>query len=173
MKNIFKYLATMAMCVALTGLVACDPEPDPEPTPDTYTESATYGIIYDDAHVAAGEILTIHPTLGEIDNDFVSIELLPENKTDNSLETKMKVELLEGPDVMKDIMICYGETCKNPTCPWTSDAFTLEPGVNYNMLVKFDYAPSKVTSKTTYRLTLGKGASLDDPQVILINVNAQ
>ena len=172
MKNIFKYLATMAMCVALTGLVACDPD-DPEPTPDTYTESATYGIIYNESHVAAGEILTIHPTLSELSNDFATIELLPENKTANNLETRMKVELLEGPDVMKDIMICYGETCKNPTCPWTSDPFTLVPGVNNDMLIKFDYSPSKVTEKTTYRLTLGKGTSLDDPQTILINVNAQ
>ena len=54
-----------------------------------------------------------------------------------------------------------------------SDSLELLHKVQLDMLVKFDYAPSKVTSKTTYRLTLGKGASLDDPQVILINVNAQ
>lgn len=173
MKNIFKYLALTAMCVAMTGMAACEPDPDPDPTPDTYTESATYGIIYEGSNVAAGEILAIHPSASEITLDFASIELLPENKTGNNLETKLKVELLEGPDAMKDIMICYGETCKNPTCPWTSDAFTLAPGVNNDMLIKFDYSPSKVTSKTTYRMTIGKGESLEDPQVILINVNAE
>ena len=173
MKNIFKYLAAMAMCVALTGLVACDPEPDPQPEPDTYTESTTYGIIYNEEYVAAGQTLVIHPTAEELNNDFSTIELLLDNKTSDDITTTMKVEKTEGPDAMNDIMICYGETCKNGSCPWSSDPFILEPGINYNMMIKFDYSPSLVTSKTTYRMTIGKGASFEDPQVIFINVNAQ
>lgn len=175
MKKMFNYLATMAMCVALTGLMACndDPEPTPEPEPNPYTESNTYAINYNNSAIAAGTTLEYHPTSSQIEMDFATIELIPVNKTDGNLATVLKVEKIEGPETMDDIMICYGETCKNPHCPWVSDPFTLVPGENNQMLIKFDYTPSMVTSKTTYRMTMGKGATLDDPQVILINVNAQ
>lgn len=169
MKNIFKYLSTMALCVAMTGLVACEPEPDPTPT---YSESNTYAIIYNGNPIAAGEILSYHPTITETANDLAVIHLLLENKTGATQTTKMKVEKIEGPASMDDLMICFGEECNNPTAPWTSPVFSLEPGVNEQLPITFDYTPSKVTEKTTYRMTIGKGASLEDPQVILINVNA-
>ena len=171
MKNIFKYLAVMAMSVALTGLVACDPEPDPEPTPDTYTESTTYAIIYEDNAVAAGTTLVYNPSDDEIRNGLAVIHLLLENKTSETVSTVMIVEKTEGPAAMDDLMICFNEDCNNPTAPWTSSPFTLEPGVNYQMPISFDYNPSKVTSKTTYRVSICKSGSLEDPQVIFINVN--
>lgn len=172
MKKMFKYLASLAMCVALAGLTACEPEPDPEPTPDTYTESGSYAILYNGEAIAAGETLTYNPSIGETTNDLAVIHLLFENKTESPLSTVMKVEKIEGPAAMDDLMVCFGEECNSPTAPWTSNPFTLEPGVNSDFPVTFDYAPSKVTSKTTYRMTIGKGSALEDPQVILINVNA-
>ncbi len=164
-------MASMAMCVALMGLVAC--EPDPEPTPDILTESSTYAIHYNGNAVAAGETIVIHPSLDEISNDLAIVHLLLENKTNTIQSTAMKVEKIEGPAAMDDLMICFGEDCNSPTAPWTSSTFNLEPGVNENFPISFDYAPRKVSEKTTYRMTIGKGTSLEDPQVILINVNAE
>ena len=173
MKNIFKTMSMIAISTAMFALSACGGD---EPTPDnneTYNESGSYAILYNGSAVAAGETLTFHPSASEIDFDWATIHLLPENKTGNALSTVMKVELAEGPDAMKDLSICYGETCKTGVAPWTSDPFTLEPGVNQNMEILFDYTPSKVTAKTTFKLTMGKGTAMEDPQVIFINVNAQ
>ncbi len=170
MKTIFKKLAMMAIGVALFGLVACEKEKEED---TTYTESTSYGIVYEGNHIAAGETITIHPSRNEMENDFATIHLLLDNKTNANLTSVLKIEKVEGPATMNDIMICYGETCKNGSCPWVSDPFTLVPGINEDMLIKFDYTPSNVTEKTTYRMTIGKGASLEDPQAILINVNAQ
>lgn len=174
MKNIFKSLAMIAIGTAMLGLVACeDTDDDPIDTTETYSESASYAIIYNGDAIAAGATLEVHPTIDQVTMDFAAINILLENKTDGNLETMIKMEKLEGPDEMNKIMICYGETCKNPDCPWTSDAFTLTPGINENMAISFDYTPSKVGNKTVYRMTVGKAASLDDAQVILISISVQ
>ncbi len=170
MKKITKLLTAAAMLFAVAGFAACG-EDEPETT--TYTESNSYAIIYEGESIAAGQTITYHPTDRQIDLDLAAIDLLMENKTDANLETCIKIEKLEGPEEMNNLMICYGETCKSPTAPWTSDAFTLTPGVNDNMQVKFDYSPSAVTSKTVYRFTVAKSGSMGDPQVILINVCAE
>jgi len=170
MKKITKLLTAAVMLFAVAGFAACG-EDEPEET--TYTESNSYAIIYEGEAVPAGQTITYHPTTRQIDMDLVTLDLLMENKTDSDLETCIKIEKLEGPDAMDDLMICYGETCKSPTAPWTSDPFTLTPGINQNMLVKFDYTPSAVTSNTVYRFTVAKSGSMGDPQVILLNVCAE
>lgn len=176
MKNVFRIMLAAAMSVAMLALVACDPEkPDPEqnnPSGDSYTESTSYGIIIDGQNVAAGATINHVPSATETENDFASVDMLINNKTNDDLPTCLKVELLEGPDAMERFMMCYGPTCKEGHCPWTSDVFTLVPGINEDMLIKFEYYPSSVTSKTVYRITVGKGTKLSDPQVILINAKA-
>ena len=159
-----------AISVAMLAFVSCT-EKEQNVTPDEKTESTTYAILYDGSAVAASSTINYRPTLSETTNDFASVDLLLENKTNANQQTCLKIERTEGPDAMNRIMICYGETCKEGNCPWMSDAFTLVPGINSDMLVKFEYAPSQVTSQTTYRLTVGKGETLSDPQVIYINVN--
>ncbi len=162
MKNILKTLAFMVIGLAMTSIVACEKDD---------TDTPSYAIHYNGAVVADGETIVYNPGLNEINMDWATIELLPENKTSNTLETVMKIELVEGPADMNDLSICYGETCKTGVAPWTSDPFNLTAGLNQNMLIKFDYTPSKVTEKTTYRLTLGNGSSMKNPYVVYINVN--
>lgn len=170
MKNIFfKYLAAVAISIATLGLTSCDKEPEPEPN----TESTSFAILYNGNAVAAGSTLDFHPSADEIANDWAQVDLRLENKTSENIQAVLKVEMVEGPDAMNRIAICYGETCKNPLCPWTSDSFTLTPGVNQNLPIHYDYSPSMVTEKTTYRFTVAKASNLDDPQVIFITVNAQ
>jgi hypothetical protein len=170
MKKTFRIMLAAAVSVAMLGFTACK-EKEENQTHDEKTESATYAIHYDGSAVAAGSTIIYQPTLTESNADFASVDLLLENKTNANQQTCLKIERTEGPDQMNHIMICYGETCKDGDCPWSSDAFTLVPGINNDMLVKFEYSPSQVTSKTTYRLTVGKGATFTDPQVVYINVN--
>lgn len=174
MKNVFRIMLAAAMGVAMLALVACDPEkPAPEPdnsSTENYTESNSYGIIYNNQTVAAGATIVYTPSAAEIENDFAAVDFLINNKTDGNLRTCLKVELVEGPEAMKNIMMCYGITCKQGVCPWLSEPFTLTPGINQDMMIKFEYNPSSVTSKTTYRITVGLGTELADPQVILVNV---
>lgn len=166
MKNIFKYVAVAAISIAMMGLVSCKKD-------DSTTESATYAYVYQDQTVKANETIVFHPSQQEIRDDFATVEFLIENKTSEELSSVMKVEKVEGPEALNDLMICYGSTCKNGPCPWVSDPFMLVPGINQNMVIKLDYFPSQVTSKTVYRITIGKGTSISDPQVMLLNVNAQ
>ena len=160
MKNIFKNLAVVAMGIAMIGLVSCKKESD-----------VNYAIHHNGSEVVAGQTLTYNASLEEVRNDFASVDILLENKTDANLETCMKIEKVEGPSALNDIMICYGETCTSGTCPWMSEPFTLVPGINQNMLVKFEYSPSQVTEKTTYRFIVGTGKSMANPHEILININ--
>ena len=179
MKNIFKYLAVAAMSVALTGLVACDPEPKPEPepapdtTPSNYEESGSYAIQYHGDVLTAGQTINYYPTEEEFTNDLANFKFYINNKTDGNLSTCLKIEKMAGDDVMDNIMICFGETCKSGVCPWISDPFNLVPGVNENLPIKFSYSPSLVTSTTKYRFTIGKGTDLEDPQVMILNATAQ
>ena len=167
MKNIFKYVAVAAICTAMIGLVSCKKEDN------TTSASKSYAFVYQGQTIEPNQTIDFHPTGDEVRNDFATVEFLIENKTSEELSSVMKVEKVEGPDALNDLMICYGATCKNGSCPWVSDPFTLVPGINQNMMIKLDYFPSNVTSKTVYRVTIGKGTSMSDPQVMLINVNAQ
>ena len=169
MKTMIKLLTAAAMLIAVTGFVACNDEKENT----TYTDSKSYAIIYEGENVAAGQTVTFHPTARQIEQDFASIDLLMENKTESNLQTCLKIEKTEGPAEMDNMMVCYGETCKSPTAPWTSDPFTLVPGINEDMLIRFDYTPSSVTSKTTYRFTVAKSGSMADPQVIYLTVCAE
>ena len=177
MKSIFKTMAVVAMSVALAGVVACgDKEnttPEPQPGPDdSFQESNTFALHYQDRTLEAGQTVYYYPTAEEADNDWAVVHFQMENKTDANVDTYMKVELAEGPEAMGHLTICFGETCKSGVCPWTSDAIPLTPGINYNQEVSLDYSPSNVTSKAVYRITIGKGANLEDPQVMFIDMAA-
>ena len=164
MKNIFKSLAMIALGTAMLTFASCSKTED---------DAETYAIIYAGETLADGATITLQPSQNEIDMDFASIELLIDNKTTEKQETVMKVDMTEGPEAMKDLMVCYGETCKNPTCPWTSDPFVLVPGVNEEMAIKFDYIPSKVSSTTVYCMTVAKAGSMKSPRVLNIKIETR
>ena len=166
----FKYLAAMAMSVALIGLSACK-DPDPEPTPDNNSEPA-YAFHYQGRTLEPNQTVYFYPTAEEVTNDWATIHILLENTTDANLQTMLKVERVGGSEAFDNLSICFGETCKIGTCPWTSDTFTLTPGVNQNMEVMIDYKPSNAsTDNGVYRITVGKGASFQNSQVMLLNMS--
>lgn len=157
-------MATM-LGVAMLGLTACKNE---KPEPTNPVESTTYAVIYNGASIAAGQTIEHHPSLQETENDFASFDLFFENKTDAEQPTVIKLEKTEGPDALNTLMVCFGATCSEHTCPWTSDVVTLTPGINQqeDKMFKIEYTPSMVTAKAVFRLTVGKGTSMSDPQVI-------
>ena len=175
MKNVFKYLAAMVMGFALTGMVSCgdDPEPEPtqDPTPnnvDPTVQSGSYVFHYMDRDLEPGQTVYYYPTQEQAQNKWAEVVFYIENKTDANLETVMKVERISGPEAFDDMTICFGESCKNGTCPWTSAAFSLVPGVNDEMPIKVEYDTRNAAEPGVYQITVGKGAAMADPQVMYL-----
>ena len=163
MKNIFKYLAIAAMGIALMGMVACKEKP----------EADLYAFHYNGESVEDGATVYFIPSFQQTANNWASVEFFMENKTEGNLETVMKVERVSGPAALDNLSICYGETCKTGICPWTSDPFTLVPGINTNMKVVLDYTPSIITEPSVYRITIGKGTAMESPRVMLIDITGE
>lgn len=171
MKSIFKYLAIAAMGIALTGLVACepDPEPEPEPTPDpgNYTESSTFSLKYKNNAVAAGDTIVYVHTTGLPMVDFYIV-----NKTQENHNAFVKVEKLEGPSSMNSMGFCT-DVCDNFTCPFVapkpSRPFTIPAGNSgYFDLQILNNVESGTVA--LYRLTIGSGQELEDPQVVFLKI---
>lgn len=168
MKKTIRIMLAAAIGMAMLAFAACKDKPEEN---DTITESSTYAILYNGEAIAAGATIDYHPSLTETENDFAAIDILFENKTAENQATAIKVEKVEGPAGMDNLMICYGATCNEFPIPWTSDVTTMAPGVDHTNEFKVEYAPSQVTSKTTFRLTIGKTAALTDPQVVFLHFN--
>ncbi|MBQ8704178.1 MAG: hypothetical protein IJ524_07375 [Bacteroidales bacterium] len=164
MKNIFKYLAAVAIGFALTGLVACGGK---EKTEDLYA------FRYDGQTVDADATVYFTPTADQVRANWAIVEFLMENKSDANQETYMKVERVSGPEAMDDLTICFGETCNSGTCPWTSKAFTLVPGVNTEIPVDLEYEPRIIDGPSVYRITIGKGSALENPRVMYIDITGE
>ena len=168
MKNIFKYMAVMAISIVGLSLTACEPEPEPEPTPEpvTYEESTAYAIYYEGQALTAGQTITITPTEAQIGLDDVEADLNMYNKTDNTLNTCFKVELVEGPESMgKDVPVCYG-VCQMQQLPYTHAPISLAPGLDSRPVQLHVYMSMHEGINTgTYRITVGEGTELANPQV--------
>ena len=168
MKNIFKYLAIAAMSVALTGLVACDPEPEPEPEPDTYSVSSSYNVIYEGATLTPGQVIVHEVSMSEGVNDDAEVDLRVENKTNGTLSTVHCVELTEGPESMKQVPVCYG-ACRVVDCPYTSNPYSLEPGVDPTPLQIHLYPSFHGDTHTgTYKVTIAEAGTLANPMVFFV-----
>ena len=174
MKNIFKYLATAAMCISLTGLVGCEPEQvEPSNTPDPTVESALFAFQYDGQVMKAGDTIQYHPSMNQTAIDQASVDFFLINKTEEELSSVMKVELMAGATALNSLQICYADNCRVYTCPWTSDPITLVPGVNTDMKITIDYRPTDITTQSIYRVTIGKGTAMEEPQVMYLNMYAE
>ena len=174
MKNMFKYVAVMAMAVALTGLTACEPEPEPapDPTPDVnpFTESAVYAFHYDGRILKAGDTVVYNLTDADLQHEEAKVDFVVENKSAETQSSVLKIEKVKGPDSMNSIFFCHG-TCNEVTCPHTTSAFQLEPGLD-PMAISIEFYPTERTGvSATYSLTVGKGRNLDEPQVVFVTFN--
>ena len=172
MKNMFKYLAAMAMSVALTGMVACtDPDPEPEPMPDPGVQSTVYAFQYQGRILEAGDTIVFFPTEQQISAGDAVVHFRMVNNTQEDLSTVMEVKKVAGPREYNTLSICF-EDCRDYQLPWTSNPFTLVPGVNSDVAIHYD--PSQITGTNTmlYRITIGKGTAMEDPQVMFLSMSA-
>ena len=148
-----------------------DPEEPTKPEQPEVSQSSTYSFQYMNRTLEAGQTVYFHPDAEQLADDFAEVDFYMMNLTDQNQQTVMKVEHISGPASFGRIMLCLGE-CNQYICPWTSDVFTLTPGVNSNMKVAIEYSPSQATTDAVYRVTIGKGTAMEDPQVMLLNLSS-
>lgn len=175
MKNILKPLAVAVMAVVMTGLTSCGEKTEVpgEPSVSETTQSALYAFQYNGETVAAGATVYYTPTPQQVSNDQAMVDFYMVNRTDENLETVMKVERVSGPEELDNLEICYDGMCRNFQCPWNSDPMTLVPGVNEDLKMTIDYLPSVIDRKSVYRITIGKGTAMEEPQVMYLDITGE
>ena len=175
MKKTFKMMMAAVMTMAMVGFVACSKDDDKktdEPQQQTYEESTTFEILYHGQAVAAGTTVEYTLTQEEINNDDSDAEFFVKNKTNATVQRVFKVELTEGPASMgTEAPICYG-VCEPHNLPYTSNAVDLAPGTDDKAIQIHLYPSFHEGAHTgTYKITVGKGANLEDPQVCFVKFN--
>ncbi len=179
MKKTHRFLAAAFALAMLFSFTACgdkDNDTDkPAPTPDVHepwqeevhSASSTFGLHYKGSEVAAGSLITYVGTDDDIANEMIAVSLVIENKTESDVVTMQKVELVEGPNSMKEVSICG-----NGSCPWDGNAYTTVPGLNAAIPVAIEVHTPDHTRPVdaVYRVTVGQGRSLADPQVVFLRI---
>ena len=155
------------LTLATVGFVACgEKDNGKEDTPATYEESASFSFYYQGQKIAAGGTVEAVPTADELRNDFATLNLVVENKTDATVHAAIKANRIEG-NGGSDIELCFNGNCRQIHLGDVVD-ITLEPGQVAANTVTYDYTPSEISTTTVYRITVGKGENMEDPQVIFI-----
>ena len=164
MKKATRILMAAFVMAATFGFASCgdDTKDNPDPQPgQTYEESASYSILFNGNAVAAGSTV-------ESEEGF-KVDLLLANKTDGALGTRFKVEKVSGPDAMNKIGVCI-DVCTDQNCPYTSPNLNIAAGGQ--QYISIEYLSERATSMTaTYKLTVGEGLALNNPQVIFVKLN--
>ena len=168
MKKITKYLMVAVLMMASVSLVACSKDDDNKTNEETFVASGSYVIHYMNRTLEPGQTVYHNVTDAEKEADEAMDDFYIENLRDVLLGTRFRVELVSGPASMKELPVCYGQ-CKPVTCPYTSDEFYLARGVDSHPLEIHCYPREhEAGSVGTYRITVGVGEALDDPQVFFL-----
>ena len=160
-----KLFLTAFVMMATVSLVGCSKDDEKE---DNYTNSSSYAVRYQGRALEPGQKI-VHTVTDAEREVFEVIEAFHfENKTESALQTRYKVEFVEGAESMKEVPVCYGE-CRTVTCPFSSEVFSLAPGVD-NQEFSIHCSPDfhDAGAKGTYKITVGKTGSMDDPQVFFV-----
>lgn len=181
MKKFTHFLMASLFMTAMIGFAGCSKEDDNKdnnhhndnPNPqEEYEESTSYAIYYGGEKVLAGQTVVYNLTDRHRDDDYVSVEFIPENLTGGVAMTVVRLDMIEGPNSMKNISFCT-DMCRDVTCPYTSDPYQLEPGMNSITPISYHCYPSQKGSGVSalYKLTVGLGENIEDPQVFFLRVN--
>ena len=164
MKTMKLFLAAFVMMATAT-LVGCSKDEEKQ---NDYPASTSYAIHYMDRVLEPGQMVVYNITDADRTNDEAMVDFFVENLTQESLQTRFKVEFVEGPDSMKELPVCYDQ-CKPVTCPYQSEVFTLAPGIDSKAIQIHCYpGMHQAGVKGTYKLTVGKTGSMEDPQVFFL-----
>ena len=168
MKKITHFMMAAAVMLASFSFVACGKDDEKE---NKYEESNSYAIYHEGHALAAGETITITPSEEQRQLMDVEADIYMYNKTENTLNTCFKVELAEGPESMKnEAPVCYG-VCQTQQLPYIHEPISLAPGLDSKPIQVHVYMDMHETHTGTYRITVGEGTSLANPQVCYIKFN--
>lgn len=170
MKKFTKFLMAGIMMSAMVGFISCSKDEEKEET--TIEESTSYAIYYEGQALTAGQTIVVSPTADLSENPDVAADLFMYNKTSNTLNTCFKVELVEGPESMgADVPVCYG-VCRMHNLPYTHESIALAPGLDQNAIQVHVYTDMREgINNATYRITVGEGNQLANPQVCNVKFN--
>jgi len=161
-----KLLMAAFVMMATVSFVSCNKDKDEES--ENYQASTSYAVHYQNSVLEPGQTVVHRVTDIERGAGEALEAFFLENKSDVALQTRYKVELVEGPATMKDVPVCYGE-CRVVTCPYQSEIFSLAPGVDNNEFSIHCYPDFHEAGVLgTYKITVGKTGSMDDPQVFFV-----
>ncbi len=169
MKKFSKILMMALVAMSTVAMTGCGKDDEKE---NKYEESTSYAIYHEGKALAAGQTITVTPTEGQVALDDVEADLFMYNKTDNPLNTCFKVELVEGPSSMgKDVPVCYG-VCQMHNLPYTHEPISVAPGLDQKAIQVHVYMTMHEGANTgTYRITVGEGTELANPQVCNVKFN--
>lgn len=174
-----RIIRSLAIVLLTLGVAACDKNnegnetPTPQPTPVDTTPA--YAFVYQGQTLSAGDTIQYYPTAEEADpeNDMAAVVFYLNNLTGTAQQTCMKVVMEEGPMSMGSYLeVCFGSECTGGPNPWTSNAFNVNPGLNSDLPIKFDYRPSLVDGTALFKFVVGQNTSLARPQTMYIRVAA-
>ena len=170
MKKFTKFLMAATVLFAAMNLTACNKDDEKtEPTPNPGEASAKYEIMYLGRTLEPGQVIYCNLTDEQRANDDAEVDVYMKNITDATLNTHFRVELADGPETMNEVPVCYGE-CLIQQCPYTSEAIQLAPGIDTKPLQLHVYPSQHGRSGSgSYRITVGEGSSLANPQVFYVN----
>lgn len=180
MKRHFYQVALIALMGIAMGFVGCGKENGGDNNGNQQSQeeleeqgSPNYLFHYLGRALEPEQTIYFYPDTEEVENDWATVEFTIENTTDAALSSVLKVELVQGDPSFEQLSICYGTTCKTGMCPWVSDAFTLQPGINDDMVIKIDYHPLSVQGTTIYKVTVGTGSKRSNPQRMFIELKGE
>lgn len=156
------------MLGAFAGFAACGDD-DEKDNPTTYEESTMFAFHYDGQKLSAGATIDVTPSMQQQQNDFANLNFYVENKTDATVNAAIKAERIEGRGESQ-IELCFNGACRQINLG-AVNPFVLEAGVSEANVVTYDYWPSAITSTTVYRITVGEGSEMKNPQVVFLKHN--
>lgn len=168
------FFLVAALMTAFVGFTACSKDDKDgnggNHEQGEYTESTTYAVTLNGNAVAAGA--TVEAT-GDRRN---VADLVIVNKTSEEVETYFTVEFVEGPAAMRTFGACYGAHCFSDLQNiYSSPAIPMAGNGSQDIAIEY---MGDATGTATYRLTVGKGedlenpdpSDLEDPQVIFVKL---
>ena len=165
MKNIFKFLASMAVAVAMIGFTSCepDPEPEPQPQPQTYeldpieNVGTLFAFHFNGQTVEPGATVTYNATTEDINDNFAAINLYIENLGNEEVTAIHRIEIAEGPADMNEYEVCAGGSC-----PWNGEPYTLVPGMNNDKPITLEFFPADHATHATALFRVAVTTSRND-----------
>lgn len=180
----FKYLAFMAMSVALTGMVACtkDDEGKTEETPTTPANNderptgdiALHSNSANGPYIHDGDTVVYTTTDADMNGrrrHYARIFI--DNQTNSNYGFNRVLEVLQGPSDLT-ISECLDVACYPGLIPSDRLPYTIGPGENgVEYSIESHLKPEYSGRQFFYKVTVGKGQGLENPITFYMLINVQ